>query len=64
MHIGECPMCQKKAIKLTEHHIVEAAPDKDGKPHSIDLCPECHELHEKYRNYLRDICHIEIDRTK
>jgi len=64
MHIGECPMCKTKGSKLTEHHVVEAPLDDTGKPHSIDLCPDCHEKHEKYRNYLRDMCHIEIDRTK
>lgn len=61
--IGSCPMCQKKGVKLTEHHVVEA-PDENGKPPSIDLCEECHKRHEKYRNYLRDVCHINIDRTK
>lgn len=25
---------------------------------------DSHDKHEKYRNYLRDICHIDIDRTK
>ena len=64
---GKCPMCQTKGVKLTEHHIVEA-PKKyysaSGKPPSIDLCSDCHTKHEKYRNYLRDISHIEIDRRK
>jgi len=63
MHVGECPMCQQKGIELTEHHVVEA-PDDAGKAHSIDLCRDCHDKHEKYRNYLRDICHIDIDKTK
>jgi hypothetical protein len=61
--IGSCPMCQKKGVRLTEHHVVEA-PDEDGKAPSIDLCEDCHKMHEKYRNYLRDECHINIDRTK
>jgi len=63
MHIGECPMCQKKAVELEEHHVIEA-PDKNGKAPSIDLCTDCHDKHEKYRNYLRDICNINIDKTK
>jgi len=64
---GKCPMCQEKGVKLTEHHVVEAPKEKysaTGKPPSIDLCSECHQKHEKYRNYLRDISHIEIDRRK
>jgi hypothetical protein len=61
--VGSCPMCQRKGVKLTEHHVVEA-PDENGKAPSIDLCEECHKMHEKYRNYLRDECHIDIDHTK
>jgi len=64
---GICPMCQTKGVTLTEHHVVEAPKEKyldNGKPPSIDLCPKCHVNHEKYRNYLRDICDIEIDRRK
>ena len=60
-------MCQKKGVELTEHHVIEALKkyySENGKPPSIDLCPECHVKHEKYRNYLRDISHIEIDRRK
>lgn len=56
-------MCQQKGVELTEHHVVEAT-DENGKAHSIDLCRDCHGKHEKYRNYLRDICHIDIDKTK
>lgn len=56
-------MCQKKGAVLTEHHVVEA-PNENGKAPSIDLCEECHMLHERYRNYLRDECQINIDRTK
>lgn len=63
MHVGECPICNEKGAKLTDHHVVEAPPSKDGVP-KISLCESCHVMHEKYRNYLRDICHIEIDRTR
>lgn len=34
MHVGECPMCQKKGVELTEHHVVEA-PDENGKGTNI-----------------------------
>lgn len=63
MTLGECPMCQRKAVMLEEHHIVEA-PDENGKAPTIGLGTDCHDMHEKYRNYLKDICHINIDRTK
>jgi hypothetical protein len=29
----------------------------------IGLCHECHLKHERYRNYLKDECGINIDRT-
>ena len=63
---GECPMCQKKGIELTPHHVVEAPKEHwiDGKAPTIGLCADCHPKHELYRNYLRDIVHIEIDRKK
>jgi len=60
-------MCQTKGVVLTEHHVVEALKkyyDKNRNPPSIDLCKECHVKHEKYRNFLRDISHIEIDWRK
>jgi hypothetical protein len=60
--IGPCPMCKTKQVELTEHHVVEA-PDKSGKVHNISLCSECHLKHERYRNYLRDECGINIDKT-
>ena len=60
--IGSCPMCKTKQIELTEHHVVEAS-DESGKVHSILLCSDCHLKHERYRNYLRDECGIDIDKT-
>ena len=60
--IGKCPMCGTKQVELTEHHVVEA-PDESGKAPSIQLCNECHVKHERYRNYLRDECGIDIDKT-
>ena len=60
--IGKCPMCQTKQIELESHHVVEA-PDESGKARTIGLCHECHVKHERYRNFLRDECGIDIDRT-
>jgi len=55
-------MCRQPQMSLTEHHVVES-PDESGKPPRIHLCENCHKLHERYRNYLRDKCGIDIDRT-
>ena len=60
--IGKCPMCQTKQVELETHHVVES-PDESGKARTIGLCHECHLKHERYRNYLRDECGINIDRT-
>ena len=54
-------MCNTKGIELTDHHVVEA-PEENGEVYTIRLCKECHTKHEKYRNYLRDVCHIDIDK--
>ncbi|MDA7941049.1 MAG: hypothetical protein MPJ06_00885 [Nitrosopumilus sp.] len=61
--LGRCPMCDEKKMRLTEHHVVEAPPDTGETP-SIHLCEDCHTKHERYRNYLRDTCGIDIDRTR
>ena len=64
---GVCPMCKTKGIELTEHHVIEAPKkyySETGKAPSIDLCSDCHGKHERYRNYLRDIAHIELDAKK
>ena len=60
--IGECPLCKTKKVQITEHHVVEAA-DESGKEPSIGLCNECHVQQERYRNYLKDVCGINIDKT-
>ena len=60
--IGECPLCKNKKVQITEHHVVEAA-DESGKAPSIGLCYDCHVQQEKYRNYLKDVCGIYIDKT-
>lgn len=56
-------MCQRQKLNLTEHHVVEA-PDESGEVTRIFLCNECHVLHERYRNYLKDICGVDIDNAK
>jgi len=56
-------MCQNTGVDLQDHYVVED-PDEKGQPHVIGLCSDCHDKHEKYRNYLRDMCNIKIDRTK
>jgi hypothetical protein len=61
--IGACPVCQTQKITLTKHHVVEA-PDENGKAYTINLCKSCHDTHEKYRNYLKNVCGIDIDKTK
>ena len=63
---GKCPLCQKKGVDLTEHHVVEAPKEHwaNGKAPRIGLCIDCHEVHERYRSYLIDIAHIEINRKK
>lgn len=53
-------MCGEKALELTEHHVVEALPDESGKAKSIVLCNDCHVKHERYRNYLKTECGIDI----
>ena len=40
-NIGSCPMCQRKGIELTEHHVIESS-IINGKIPSIDLCKESH----------------------
>ncbi|MDA7952561.1 MAG: hypothetical protein MPJ05_01885 [Nitrosopumilus sp.] len=59
---GECPICREKGVDLTVHHVVEAPPS-GGRPPSINICRDCHDMREKYRNYLRDRCHIDINRS-
>lgn len=58
--IGECPICGKKGTQLTEHHVVEAPLDENDNTPSIAICKPCHVLHEKYVNYLRDKCSIDL----
>lgn len=64
--IGKCGICGGVGKILQEHHIVEAPLEKytDDRPPSTYICEECHIQHERYRNYLRDMCEIEIDTKK
>jgi len=61
VRIGECRLCKTQKVELTEHHVVEYL-DKEGKTLKIMMCLACHETHEKYKNYLKDVCGIDIDR--
>lgn len=64
--IGKCGICGYNKKPLEEHHVVEAPLEmyNENKPPSTPICAECHLQHEKYRNYLRDECGIEIDTKK
>ena len=55
-------MCQKNGVELIVHHVVEAPKEHwaNGKAPLIGLCADCHPKHERYRNYLKDICHFQI----
>ncbi len=55
-------MCQKNGVELTEHHVVEVLKEhwENEKAPLIGLCADCNPKHERYRNYLRDICHFQI----
>ena len=61
LRIGECRLCKTQKVELTEHHVVEYL-DKEGKTLKIMICLVCHETHEKYKNYLKDVCGVDIDR--
>ena len=63
IHVGKCGICNSPGVELTEHHVVEYL-DKEGRTPKIDLCRDCHDAHERYRNYLRDECDINIDQRK
>ncbi|GKS67759.1 hypothetical protein YTPLAS73_13060 [Nitrosarchaeum sp.] len=59
--IGKCGICKTDKIELTNHHVVEFL-DKDGKTPKIQMCRKCHDQQEKYKNYLKNVCGIDIDR--
>ena len=61
--IGQCAVCKDKGVELTEHHVIEAPKDEEGRDKTIQICRKCHDNQEDYRNALKDN-RIEIDRTK
>ena len=60
--IGGCGICGKQKTELEEHHVVEYLDSEDRTP-KIDMCVECHDQQEKYKNYLKNVCGIDIDRN-
>ena len=61
VRIGECRLCKTQQVELKEHHVVEYL-DKEGLTPKIMICEACHQTHEKYKNYLKNVCGIDIDR--
>ena len=61
--VGICPVCNDKGVVLTEHHVVEAPNDEEGRVRVIMICQKCHDNYNLYRNALIKL-KIEIDRTK
>ncbi|CAI9830792.1 conserved hypothetical protein [Nitrosopumilaceae archaeon] len=62
MLVGQCPICGRNGVVLVNHRVVEAH-HPDGIP-EIAICDECRIKHDRYSNYLRDTCGIDIDRTR
>ena len=60
--IGGCGVCGKQKTELEEHHVVEYL-DSENRTPKIDMCKECHDQQEKYKNYLKNVCGIDIDRN-
>ena len=50
--VGVCAMCAERAVKLTEHHVVEAPKDENGCKRTLDICDICHVKHNLYINAL------------
>jgi len=63
VRIGECRLCGTQKVELTEHHVVEYL-DENGRTPKVVICKSCHDLHEKYKNYLKNNCGIDINRKK
>lgn len=59
--MGECGICRKQKTELEEHHVVEYL-DSEKRTPKIYICKECHGQQEKYKNYLKNVCGIDIDR--
>ena len=61
VRVGQCGICGKQKTELEEHHVVEYLDDEKRIP-KIYICGECHDQQEKYKNYLKNACGIDIDR--
>ena len=60
--MGKCDVCHKRE-ELTQHEVIEAPKDEQGRVKAIMICQKCHDNYNLYRNAL--IANkIEIDRTK
>ena len=61
VNVGKCGICGTPKIEFTKHHVVEYE-DIQGRTPKIDICKKCHDQQEKYRNYLKNVCDIDIVR--
>jgi len=61
VRVGPCGVCGTQKIELTEHHVIEYL-DKESRIPKIYICGNCHLQQEKYKNYLKNVCGIDIDR--
>jgi hypothetical protein len=63
VRLGSCGICGKQKTELEEHHVVEYLDSKNRTP-KIYICGKCHGQQEKYKNYLKNVCGIDIKRKK
>jgi len=61
VNLGKCGVCGTPKIELTKHHVVEYL-DHENRTPKIDMCGKCHIQQERYKNYLKNVCGIDIDR--
>ena len=61
--MGACGICGKQKTELKEHHVVEYLDSKKRTP-KIYICGKCHDQQEKYKNYLKNVCGIDIKLKK
>ena len=59
--LGKCGICGTSETELTEHHVVEYL-DNENRTPKIAICGKCHDQQEKYKNYLKNVCGIDINR--
>ena len=46
--IGKCDVCKKRG-ELTQHEVVEAPKDEQGRIRAIMICDNCHTNYNKYK---------------